>query len=385
MLEKLAQEIAKVTSEIIGYEVLITDKKGIVLGANDAARVGTLHEASLGVIFGRKGVTHNAVISKALIGVKPGITLPIELSGTIVGTVGITGEPEQVAKYGMLVKKEAELLLRESYLMRSGLLRERALQDLIKEIAVFDAEQGDAMLLSMRGQEFGYDLNLTRVAIVIELSQPASHTYQTSKIEIDNRIRTVFSHSEDLVVPIGFDKYVALKYLSLEIPKEQIKSDIRQICGEMAEQLKEWFNDITVGIGSVSMNVSQVGQSYHDAWSALTIGKRIGQKVTFIKEHFLEDLLSRIPAKRCQQIVDEVAFGLMSQSDRAELFRTIRAWCESGFSPIEASKMLNIHRNTLFYRLNKIRYLTHRDLRVFNEALQLYLAVVFSDFQQDHE
>ncbi|MEV5114696.1 sugar diacid recognition domain-containing protein [Peribacillus frigoritolerans] len=35
MLAKLAQEIVNITSEVIGHEVLITDKDGMVLGSSD--------------------------------------------------------------------------------------------------------------------------------------------------------------------------------------------------------------------------------------------------------------------------------------------------------------------------------------------------------------
>ena len=59
MLEKLAQEIANTTSQVIGHDVLITDQHGIVLGSSDLIRIGTLHQASLGAIFRRKEMTHS--------------------------------------------------------------------------------------------------------------------------------------------------------------------------------------------------------------------------------------------------------------------------------------------------------------------------------------
>ncbi|MFJ7366478.1 sugar diacid recognition domain-containing protein [Peribacillus frigoritolerans] len=100
MLAKLAQEIADITSEVIGHDVLITDKDGIVLGSSDKSRIGTLHQASLGAIFRRKEMTHNEVVSSTLKGVKPGITTPIELSGEYVGTLGITGYPMKYRSLG---------------------------------------------------------------------------------------------------------------------------------------------------------------------------------------------------------------------------------------------------------------------------------------------
>ncbi|MGE6611568.1 sugar diacid recognition domain-containing protein [Peribacillus sp. NPDC076916] len=54
MLAKLAQEIANITSEVIGHDVLITDKDGMILGSSDKSRIGTLHQASLGAFVVRK-------------------------------------------------------------------------------------------------------------------------------------------------------------------------------------------------------------------------------------------------------------------------------------------------------------------------------------------
>jgi len=169
MLDKLAQEIAKTTSEVIGHDVLITDQHGIVLGSSDPLRIGTLHQASLSTIFRRKEQTHNQLVSSTMKGVKAGITIPIELSGEFVGTVGITGEPNKVAKYGMLAKKYAEILLREEIINKSSLLREKALQSLVQEIANFDSIHSDEMILLTRARELGYDLKTRRIAAVIDL------------------------------------------------------------------------------------------------------------------------------------------------------------------------------------------------------------------------
>lgn len=38
MLAKLAQEIVNITSEVIGHDVLITDKDGMVLGSRDVGK-----------------------------------------------------------------------------------------------------------------------------------------------------------------------------------------------------------------------------------------------------------------------------------------------------------------------------------------------------------
>src|SRR5262245_14525198 len=110
----LAQEIAGSTTEIIGFNVLITDRDGTVIGSGDRNRVGTFHEASVEVMRTRRAATHSAAQARALRGVRPGITLPIVLGETALGTVGITGSPGQVRRFGLVVQRQTEILLQES-------------------------------------------------------------------------------------------------------------------------------------------------------------------------------------------------------------------------------------------------------------------------------
>jgi carbohydrate diacid regulator len=393
MLDKLAQEIAKTTSEVIGHDVLITDRRGIVLGSSDPLRIGTLHQASLSTIFRRKEQTHNEMISSTMIGVKAGITIPIELSGEFVGTVGITGEPNKVAKYGMLAKKYAEILLREEIINKSSLLREKALQGLVQEIANFDSIHSDEMLLLTRGRELGYDLKSCRIVTVIDLfhfnditseihqqtlkkASPEIHI-QSLKINIESKVKEVFSNNQDITVSLGSDKYVVLHILDRKTSEEEIYQSVKSQCEKLIVELQEIGIDASIGIGTIGTNLNDFNKSYHAAWRALRIGKKVTNHpdIFHINDFVLEELLSYIHKNNANYFIEERLTKLKQYPDYNELFRTIIAWCESSFSPIKSSKELNIHRNTLFYRLNKIEQITELNLRNFRDALTLYLAV----------
>src|SRR2546429_319788 len=88
----LAQEIAGDTSSIIGFNVLITDRDGTVIGSGDRSRVGTFHEASVEVMSTLRPAAHSAAQARNLRGVRPGITLPIVLGATALGTPPDPGE-----------------------------------------------------------------------------------------------------------------------------------------------------------------------------------------------------------------------------------------------------------------------------------------------------
>jgi carbohydrate diacid regulator len=74
---EVAQEIANKTTEIIGFNVLITDDAGFVIGSGDQGRVGTFHEASVEVV--KRGVMAWHDAAARLEGVKPGVTVPVVL------------------------------------------------------------------------------------------------------------------------------------------------------------------------------------------------------------------------------------------------------------------------------------------------------------------
>src|ERR1700742_1796154 len=118
--------------------VLITDENAQVIGSGDVCRVGTIHEASVAVVKSGVAASHNAEEAAALVGVRPGITMPIVLDGAVVGTVGInggpTGAPAQVVRLGRLVQRQTEILLRESMFQRSRVLRDNRLPQLVRDI-----------------------------------------------------------------------------------------------------------------------------------------------------------------------------------------------------------------------------------------------------------
>src|SRR5258707_1187672 len=135
------------------------------------ARVGTFHEASVEVVKTQSAAAHTAEEARRLIGVRPGMTLPIVHEGAAVGTVGITGSPAQARRFGLVVKRQTEILLEEAVLLRTRMTRERVLESLLRDLLTYDADVPAD--LPTRARDFGFDLGLPRQALVIEGLAPA--------------------------------------------------------------------------------------------------------------------------------------------------------------------------------------------------------------------
>lgn len=377
MLRTCAQELAESTSEIVGYSVLLTDGNGIVIGSSDPSRLGSLHSPSVGVIRTRKPeITTPEEAPRLPEGVRPGITLPISLAGRVVGSIAIAGPPDEVSRYGRLVQKQAELLLRENALLRSSMLREQALQELILEIAAFDPLKADETILVMRGRELGYDLRPPRAALIAEILHPEEAPLNR-RLEAQALARRFFSHPQDIVSRLGDDKIVVLAFLGLAARETQPLEEIRKTARLLAFSLEENGLSVRIGIGEIAASAAFLGEAFRSAGEAARLSaKKSGEeKVFFIGDLRLESLLSFIPKDRAAAFCESVLKDLPGASDAEELIQTFLAWCERPFEPARVAQSLSIHRNTLSYRLQKIERITGLNLREVRGILMLRAAL----------
>ena len=394
MLDNIAQKIATTASEVINHDVLITDKDGKVLGSSDISRIGTWHQASIEIITLRTERTHNEQITKTMIGVKPGITLPIELSDELIGTIGITGNPIEVKKFGLLVKKYAELFLKEELFNRKTLLKEMALQNLVQDIASYNSSYySDELLFLTRGKELGYDLKLRRVVIVIDLFQFNDYTnelfeislknespeilIQSLKLKVESNIRSIFSKHQDLSVSLESDKFIVFHHLDETTYANETFLSIKVKCDILLEKLKTMNIEASIGVSNISNHFQNLSKAYHEAWNALRIGKKLNSSpgIYFIKDYYIEDFLTNIHTEYSTNFVETSLKHFIKQPHYEDLFQTIVIWCESNLNFSIAAEKLNLHRNTLLYRLKKIEEYADVDLKNFSSVLKLYIAI----------
>lgn len=378
----LAQEIAGDTSAVIGFNVLITDAEGTVIGSGDSSRVGTFHEASVEVIRTKEPATHNTSQALQLRGVRPGVTLPLVTDGQAVGTVGITGTPAQVRRFGLLVKRQTEILLRESVMLRSRLLAERAAEKLLADIASYDPHVVEGEFLLFRAAELGFDLRLRRVAVAFEVTVPDAGTRRQGaptrdmaliRSELLRTVREVFADPQDIVATTAPGWIGVLHRLPARRPVTSLVGDCRRVTDVIAAQ--DGLN-ARAGIGEPASSVGDLHDSYQDACDALRLGARVtgGSPVHLITDLRVHQVLAAVGQPARNRLLALTAADLRTQPDWPVLRDTITAWCESGFNLVRASAALHIHRNTVVYRMNKIEQITGRPLREHRTTMALYLA-----------
>lgn len=385
MLKRFAQVICDTTHDIIGHHVLITDENAVIIGSSDPLRLSTVHDPSKVSMKQRRETYTDREEASKLTGVKPGVTLPVFLAGEVVGSIAIAGDHREVAKYGLLVQKQAELFLREQLIQESAGARERALRELVSDIASFAPEQDDSAVLATRVKELGYEMDVHRVCLVMELGPGDPETAEkmedpikqvsirTSAHEV---IRSVFTEPASFCSGLGHTRFAVFALVDQPsgdnhfLPVEEKCNKCRSLLGGMGLIT-------TVGAGSCAGDPEGLHYSYCEAWKALAIGLKKGEpgRIHRIGDYLLEDLLSTVNIRKGRRFSRKLLSGLRRMPDGDDMTETFRVWCESPCNPGKVAKRLNIHRNTLNYRLEKIHRATGADLKNFREAFGLFIAL----------
>ena len=144
----------------------------------------------------------------------------------------------------------------------------------------------------------------------------------------------------------------------------------------------EFYLKVTVGIGSVVSSIKELAHSFKDAQVALEVGKVFDTEKSTINYESLgiARLIYQLPTTLCEMFLSEVfRRGSLESLDR-ETLMTIQAFFDNNLNVSETSRKLFVHRNTLVYRLEKIKKLTGLDLREFDHAITFKVALMVKKY-----
>ena len=138
----------------------------------------------------------------------------------------------------------------------------------------------------------------------------------------------------------------------------------------------------TIGISSVVDNLKDLARAYKEARIAFEVGKvfDIEKPVISYENLGIGRLIYQLPTTLCEMFLSEVfKKGSLESLDR-ETLMTVQSFFENNLNVSETSRKLFVHRNTLVYRLEKIRKLSGLDLREFDHAVTFKVALMVKKY-----
>ena len=180
---------------------------------------------------------------------------------------------------------------------------------------------------------------------------------------------------QDFVVSINETDVAVVKQLSSPVEPE----DLEKIAASMEETLKnELFVKTVIGIGTVAEHLRSLADAYKEAQTAIDVGKVFDTEKSIINYENLGigRLIYQLPTTLCEIFLSEVFKKSAIDSLDQETLFTINKFFENNLNVSETSRKLFVHRNTLVYRLEKIKKLTGLDLRQFDHAIVFKVALM---------
>jgi len=144
--------------------------------------------------------------------------------------------------------------------------------------------------------------------------------------------------------------------------------------------LKQW-DSIRVGIGR-KVPLFEANRSYHEARTAVSIGFRLNRRrqlFLYTEVEMLQMLLNSTDSAWLSKFVDD-RIGKLAEHDRengTNYVSTLYHYLATGGSLNETSNRMYIHRNSVNYRIDRIKTMTGLDLNSAQSRFELYLCSAY--------
>ncbi|MEX2415185.1 MAG: sugar diacid recognition domain-containing protein [Paenibacillaceae bacterium] len=354
LTSEVANNIVQETMNRLDRNINIINTEGYIIASGDPSRVGKLHVAALEAIQSGQTIVINENNQHLWVGALCGINMPVSFQDQIVGAIGITGEPEEISEFAELVRMTTELMLNQSFQIPQQVWRSRTkevvMEQLIKPTPDLKQIDKQLQLLSM------------------ELRPP----YYAFVLRTDNILEynsMLLQRTEDIYgshhVLIGLlDAYRACIFVfGLS---DQVRS----------QKLETWLDLIRrsgvpfqIGCSNEATKREDIASIIEEAEFALKHGVQGQQMILYAG---LESQMIALQSKPLtnQRFLERV---LTRMSESA--VQTLQAFFDCNMNIQETANALFLHKNTIVYRLKRVKEITGYDPQIFRDALALQIAI----------
>lgn len=368
---KQAQQIVHEMEKIIEKNINIMNNDGIIIASKDAERIGTFHEGARNVI--ERGQTLIIFPEDTLLGSKPGVNMPIYFHEELIGVIGITGHPNEVRDFAKIIQKMTEVMVKEAYVSRELDLEKRAKELYIQEWMRRKWDSIEAF--GVRGQTLSIQTNVKRQAFLIRLETDQEHGTEVARQE---KMSDLLKKLQQVLAVSETDLITLWKSNQILLLKDTHNISVSRWYGEVEKtinKLEDSFGDIICGVGREYDGLEGAVKSFEEARLALRfVDSREGSLLLF-KDLGIESIMHEIPEGKMDDFIQRF-FPFFLDPDHKQLVETLRVFLEHNQSIAAASEALFIHKNTLQYRLKKMKELTGYDPRVFQDAVLYWTGLV---------
>ena len=353
MSNRLFQGVIHQMRDVVDRTIGIIDESGAVIACSDLGRIGEIRTNNLVSVFSS--------------------ATPVAADGYLYQSFGTHMHPE------FAVFVEGEDVTAHTYIgvLSVSLSSIKQFYDekydrsnFIKNIILDNILPGDIYLKS---RELHFNNEASRVVLLIRL-------IEKSDVSVFDVVQNLFpDKSKDFVINISETDIVLVKEVKSDIDGKDLEKLARSISDSLSS---EFYTHSLVGIGTPVVGVKDLARSFKEAQVALEVGKVFDTERNIVSyDHLgIARLIYQLPTTLCEMFLKEIfKVGSIETLDQETLF-TIQRFFENNLNVSETSRKLFVHRNTLVYRLEKIKKLTGLDLREFDDAIVFKVALMVKKY-----
>ena len=215
--------------------------------------------------------------------------------------------------------------------------------------------------------------DVSRVCMLIKITNK-------SDVSAYDVIQNLFpDKTKDFIININETDIALVKEIRSDIEMK----DLDKLASSIVDTLSsEYYIHCMIGIGTIVVGIKDLARSFKEAQVAMEVGKVFDTEKTIVSYDNLgiARLIYQLPTTLCDMFLKEVfKRGSIESLDHETLF-TIQRFFENNLNVSETSRKLFVHRNTLVYRLEKIKKITGLDLREFEDAIVFKVALMVKKY-----
>ena len=353
MSNRLFQGIIHQMKDAIDRTIGVVDSTGTIICCSDLGRIGETGMPDIKTVL--SSFEPKAIDGKTFLAI--GVQMHPEAA------VFVDGDDDNAASFARLIAVSLNNIKQyydEKY--------DRS--NFIKNVMLDNILQGDIYL---KTRELGINNEVSRCVLLIR-------TQERTDVSVTEAIQHLFpDKTKDHVSNINETDITLVKEVR---PGTDIK-DLEKLARSIVDTLHtEYFVNCIIGIGSIVAGVKDLPRSFKESQIALEVGKVFDTEKTIVTYENLgiARLIYQLPTTLCETFLKEIfKKGSIVGLDHETLF-TIQKFFENNLNVSETSRKLFVHRNTLVYRLEKIKKLTGLDLREFDDAIVFKVALMVKKY-----
>jgi carbohydrate diacid regulator len=358
---KQAMNIVESLRDVIAHDINFIDLNSIIIASSNASRIGDFHEGSKIVYDTQKALIIYGEDDYE--GAKPGINLPVTFDDEIVAVIGITGEYDVIKKFSDVIVKMTEILIKEFYFRDQKEMKQENIRYIV-ELIINDLESPKAIL--KKAQLLNIHLEHINKVAVMKLEN-IEHKYSNMRRLIQDSIKHRLSEHE-LVVNYQGDFILLLD-----------QTDAHKLNNIMNYVTSKYSIALSVGYSNSIDSFDKVYHGYLNAQRIADLAHKIGRfELVTLSDFDLELILLDVD-KAIQETFIEKVFHKVDQDTLEQWHEMLMSFAKNNGSINATSEELFIHKNTLQYRLKKIKEVTGYDPRNLRDFTVLYLAILLQN------